>query len=502
MNKYLYILLLSMLAAEAEAQQVAQTKSLGNEHPRLVVNIIIDQLRSDYMEEFMPYYCESGLKKLLTKGLVYTNARYPFASTDRASAVASVNTGSYPYINGIPANEWLSQATLRPLKCYTDSKLTGANQQVAQPTPANLRVSTISDELKIATKGGAKIYSIAAECDAAVMSAGHNADGAFWIDKNGEWTTSSYYMPKPVKWLTSFNKLNSPSKSVKGEFPINYSKTADVNIDITNMALHCIASDGIGVDAVTDMLCLEYYAGPTNNTVGTNAASSTKSINDIRATYTKLDQAIGRLLSFIEKRFGLDKVLFTVTSTGYSVDEISDYSTYKVPSGTVYVNRSAKYLNMFLGATYGQGQYVEGYYDNNIYLNHKVLEQKRLDVSDVLKKSREMLLLSDGISEVYTRNSLLNASNDEERAVKNGYTIGVSGDIIIEQAPGWRLMNEDTQRYRPCQMVCPLFPVIIYGSGNKTEKVEKEVSTAQIAPTICKSIRIRAPNACKSAPLY
>lgn len=191
-NRYIYITLLSILGFNAEtyAQVVVQA-------PRLVVSITIDQLRTDYLETYAPLYSNDGLKRLLTDGKVFINGAYNFTPVDRASAIASLHTGTVPYYNGITAEEWLDKQTLRPQNCVRD-------QQIGY-SPQFLGTSTISDELKMATNGVAKVFSFAPTADAAILSAGHAADGAAWVS-NGKWATTTYYRPIN-QWLSGYTRL-------------------------------------------------------------------------------------------------------------------------------------------------------------------------------------------------------------------------------------------------------------------------------------------------------
>lgn len=531
MNRYLYIFLLSVLAvSEAEAQAMAAQQGASKEMsdpPRLVVNITIDQLRSDYLEAFMPLYGTTGFRKLLSSGLVFCNASYPFAPVDRASAIASVITGSVPCYNGIPSCEWLSRKTLRPVACTDDQKALLMPRGNA-PTPLNLIVSTVGDEMKITTQKTAKVYSVAKDCDAAVLSAGHSGDCALWIDaQTGQWTTSAFFNKMVPEWVSGYNKSASPAKksrqqtwkakndavqkfgyffTQKQQKPFSYSfsgttayadylTSAMVNVDITDMALQCVSAGQLGMDNVTDLLNVQYYAGTFRhkdiNEVGT----------ELQDTYARLDDAIGWLVTSIEQKVGKDKVLFVVTSTGYFDEEPIDYTLHGVPSGTVFINRTASLLNMYLSAFYGQAHYVEGYQGNQIYLNHKLIEQKKLKMLDVLDRSREMLLMSDGITAAYTRFNLTTASDPSVRLLRNGYNSSVCGDIIVDVAPGWQLLNEDTHSNSRWSAQGMTFPIIVYGQHVAHDVVTTPVTTDQIAPTLSKSIRIRAPNACKNTPL-
>ena len=177
LSTILFLTLLSGADMQAQTLQPA---------PRLVVNITVDQLRTDYIEHFAPLYGDGGFRKLLEHGRVYEAASYPFAPVDRASAIASIATGTTPHYNNIVATQWLDRNTLRQVFC-TDDKEFGTS-------PHNMATSTVADELKISTKGAAIVYSVAPVKDAAVLSAGHAADGAFWVnDKTGQWATSGYY---------------------------------------------------------------------------------------------------------------------------------------------------------------------------------------------------------------------------------------------------------------------------------------------------------------------
>ena len=159
--------------------------------PRLVVGITVDQLRSDYMNAFVPLYVEGGLKRLMAQGTSYTNVQYKSTNVDRASAIASIFTGTVPYDHGIVSSMWLDRESLRPVFCVSDSKVRGIGT-VEGLSPVNLVTTTIGDELKVATKGKAKVYAIAPYSEAAILAAGHSGDCAIWIDdNNGQWASST-----------------------------------------------------------------------------------------------------------------------------------------------------------------------------------------------------------------------------------------------------------------------------------------------------------------------
>ena len=385
-NKYLYVTLLSLLALSTQAQ--AQK---GNT-PRLVVNITIDQLRDEY-----PF--------LFDDGLIYEQGFYPYGQIDLSSAISSVVTGTSPFYHTITADKWLDRSTL----------------QTVASKPKDIAVSTIGDELKLATKGEGKICAIAAKKETAELIAGHNANRIIWNEN------------KKKKWDAT---------------------------NLTDNALQLITKEQLGADTIPDILFLAYDAQPLGN-------------------------AITKLVSEIERIVGKNNTLFVVTSTGYTVENTSEYAKYNIPTGVYYTNRTANLLNMYLGALWGQGKYVEGTYRNQIYLNHQQLESKRISLTDATLKAKEFLLQMSGVKSV--------ATHLYEQHI---------GDLVVEINPGWQMQNDDTHEEFKVNKQLAYFPIIFYGANIPAERVKTPVSIERIAPTIAKTIRIRAPNACMATPLF
>ena len=385
-NKYLYVTLLSLLALSTQAQ--AQK---GNT-PRLVVNITIDQLRDEY-----PF--------LFDDGLIYEQGFYPYGQIDLSSAISSVVTGTSPFYHTITADKWLDRSTL----------------QTVAAKPKDIAVSTIADELKLATKGEGKICAIAAKKETAELIAGHNANRIIWNEN------------KKKKWDAT---------------------------NLTDNALQLITKEQLGADTIPDILFLAYDAQPLGN-------------------------AITKLVSEIERIVGKNNTLFVVTSTGYTVENTSEYAKYNIPTGVYYTNRTANLLNMYLGALWGQGKYVEGTYRNQIYLNHQQLESKRISLTDATQKAKEFLLQMSGV----------------KRVDIHLYEQHI-GDLVVEINPGWQMQNDDTHEEFKVNKQLAYFPIIFYGANIPAERVKTPVSIERIAPTIAKTIRIRAPNACMATPLF
>ena len=522
MNRYLYILFISLLAAaEADAQNVSVQGTKHDAPSKLVVNIVVDQLRSDYLNHNMSRYGANGFRKLLTQGMVFENAGVPFLPVDIASATAAISTATTPRYNGIPSEEWMSRKTARKTSCTAD-QVSLLTPRANDPTPVNLLVSTLGDEMKIASQHGSKVFSVALTADAAVMLAGHCADGAFWIDpQSAQWTASNFYQKRLTDWPADFNRQQTaqrkkllsaqPAKTVSKKTSGQrndakkdssrqvkqtvYAKSPSVNKYITDFALKCVEAENLGGDNVPDLLNVMYYAGDCHASTFTNQAQTAE-------TYKEIDNAIASLVSGIEQRVGKSNVLFVVTSTGYYEEPVVDYSQYNIPSGTVYINRTANLLNMYLSAIYGQAHYVEAFKDNQIYLDHKLIERKRLHLKEVLERSKEMLVMSDGVSDAYTSFGLHSSPDAEMLKIKNGFNIDVCGDLVLSVSPGWNIYNEETHEQQKAKSYGFQFPIILYGADVKHAVVTSPVTVEQISPTVSKHLRIRAPNAARKQSLY
>ena len=467
MNRYLSAII---ILAALTGNNGLQAQSL-KPAPRLVVNIIIDQLRTDYIEHFSPLYTPDGFRKLLNQGCVYEAARYTFSPVDRASAIASINTGSTPQYNNIVGTQWLDRATLRPVYCTDDDKY--------GDSPQKLSTSTIGDELKVATRGTALVYSIALDKDAAILAGGHAADGAIWINgKNGRWTTSTYYSEASQNLIKAYNST------------IKYAADNDA---VADFSLSCVNDMAMGRDDITDMLSVVLSAK------GKDEANWQ---TEMEILYLKLDKIIATLVRKIEDSVGSDKVLFMLTGTGYTDNEPVDYQKYRIPTGTFYINRTANLLNMYFGALWGPSQYVEACFGTQIFLDHKQLEQKRVSFSEAAIRAKEFLAQISGVRNAYTSLQLLSSGDESINKIRNGFNRERCGDILIEVAPGWRMLNEETQENSLSRASFIQFPIIIYGAGTKAERLTEHVTIDRIAPTIAKAIRIRAPNACSSEPLF
>lgn len=495
--------------------------------PKLVVGLTIDQLRTDYLEAFSSLYSEKGFKRLWKEGRIYHNIQYTFSNIDRSSAIAAIYSGTTPSVNGIIGNQWMNISTLRPTNSTDDSAFMGYYTDYTG-SPSKLLTSTIADELKIATQGKAQVYAIAPFCDAAIFAAGHAGNGAFWLNPNtGKWCGSTYYGEFPW-WAGQYNDRQAIDFRIAGitwepvyprgmytflpdwrDVTFKYKFDDDrtnkfkkfitspfVNDEVNALAEELLNKGTIGMDDITDMLSLTYYAGNYAH------KSPQECAMELQDAYVRLDRSIAHLLELIEKKIGLHNVLFFITSTGYTDSESADSGIYKIPSGEFHLNRCAALLNMFLMATYGEGKYVETHYDQQIYLNHKLLENKQLSLTEVQEKAAEFLIQFSGVNEVYSAHRLLlGAWTPEIHKIRNGYHRKRSGDLIIDILPGWNVVNENGLENKVVRNAYIPTPLIFIGSSVKPAVIQTPVTIDHIAPTLANFMRIRAPNACSTPPI-
>jgi hypothetical protein len=503
-----------------QAQPVIET-------PRLVVSIVVDQLRGDYLQYFSSVYGEKGFKRLMNDGLNYHNVEFGFPNLNEASSIATVYTGTYPFSHGICASEKFDVEHNRAESIVADNNYLG-NYTSDNFSPLSLLSSTLGDELKIATGGNAAVFSVAPEAEEAILSAGRYANAAFWLDNyNGKWATTTYY--KDIPWyIERFNATEAvgnftektwsqayshyigfPYYSKTGSFftyrfgksekdrYIKIKQTPLINADVTALAGKFLEHGDFNNRNCPNLLMLTYYLG--NYKFGDNINEFGYELQD---AYYCLDKELEKLFDIIDKKVGMRNVLVMLTSTGY-YDYNTRFPNGYEPLGIFYPNRCTALLNMYLAATYGQGNWVEGYFNNQIYLNRKLIENKQLNQKDFISSAAEFVAQFSGIQDVTTLGQWLVDDAGRSAAFRRGMNKKYSGDLFIELQPGWITATDanskNGQKYeRSTAILCPLF---FLGEHIKKEHVYRKVKATEIAPTLSFILRIPPPNAAKDMPL-
>jgi len=499
--------------------------------PKLLVYITVDQLRGDYIEYFYHTFGDHGFKRLMNEGVVYHNLRFEFPDIGQANAFATLFTGANPCSHGITANYRYDFEHLKEVSVLFDPDFLG-NYTRDNYSPKKLLASTIGDELKIASKGRSEVYAIAPDAESSILSAGHAANGAFWIDNyNGKWATTTYY--RDVPWYVE--KYNNGSESlpsridammwqpslplekynalpyVQDNVTFNYvfkSKTVDCypkcktspfgNKEVNRLVAQFLEYGGLGTRPCPDMLAVTFYAG---NYFSNRAKEYSYEIQDM---YHQLDKDIEQLLNTVDKKVGLKNTLIVLTGSGYFNSEEEYPEKMPLTGGEFHPKRCIALLNMYLMAIYGQKNWIKGYYNNQIYLNRKVIEDEKLDLADFQRKAADFIAEFSGVERVVTDMALRSGGWNEAMAdIHRGtYDIG-RGDLIIRLEPGWAINNEmPNEKVKHIRNNAVQTPFILMGNGIPSQHIYREIKATEVAPTVTHIMRIRPPNACDRPPLY
>jgi predicted AlkP superfamily pyrophosphatase or phosphodiesterase len=495
----------------------------AGEVPKLVVGITIDQLRGDYLEMFRHTFGQKGFNRLLANGLVYSNVHYDFPNLDKASTITTIFTGANPSYHGITAEKKYIVAQNREEFSFFDDNYLG-NFTTDKRSPLPIKVSTLADELKIASGGQSDIYAFAPDASQALASGGHAASGAYWIeDVTGKWATTTFYKNKqPIvdQYNRSAQSLTNTIGSITwrpaidiaryNAFPYTknrynfqhyfgldkkdnirlFKQSPYVNREVAEMAIKVLESSSLGQRMNPDYLALTFYAGNYEKALDKNYSV------EIQDTYYCLDQELGKLLDAIEATVGIKNTLIFVVSTGYFNEQETLPEGMVTSGGDFHPDRSQALLNMYLMALYGREQWIKKYYNCQIFFDRKLLEDKKIDLVEFQQKAAEFLVQSAGVQDVITSHQMLHgAYNENVQYYRNGYYKGVSGDLFLELQPGWKVIepqSSDSYRVRYNAVVSP---VIFFGSNIKPQKVERTIEATEIAPSVAYRLRIRAPNA-------
>ncbi|ULB33851.1 MULTISPECIES: alkaline phosphatase family protein [Proteiniphilum] len=493
--------------------------------PKLVVGITIDQLRGDYLEIFKKTFGNKGFQRLLNNGLVYSNIYYDFPNLDKASAITTIYTGANPSNHGITGEKKYSTATNSEISSFFDNNYLG-NFTTDKMSPLPIKVSTIADELKIASGGQSDIFAFAPDASQAMASGGHAANGAYWIeDITGKWATSTFYNNRQPVVDQHNRSAQSLSNTIGGitwrpaidishynAFPYTKNRTnfqhyfgvdkkdnirlfkqsPYVNREVNDMAIKVIESGSLGKRMNPDFLAVTFYAGNYENSLDKNYSI------ELQDTYHRLDQELERLLEAIDSSVGLKNTLVFVVSTGYFNEQEIIPEGVVTSGGDFYPDRSVALLNMYLMALYGREQWIKKYYNRELFFDRKLIEDKKIDLREFQQKAAEFLVQSAGVQDVITSYQMLHgAYNQNVQYHRNGYYNGISGDLFIELQSGWRVIEPQKPIKERVRNNAVISPVIFFGSDIKPQRINRTIEATEIAPSVAYRLRIRAPNAAK-----
>ena len=498
-----------------------------NDIPKLVVGITIDQLRGDYLEHFKKNFGEKGFKRLLKEGVVYNQMVYNFPTPDKASAIATIYSGTVPFYHGIVNDKKIAGDDFSEVSSFEDSKFMG-NYTSEKLSPLPLKVSTITDELKIASDGKSDVFAFSPDASAALASGGHAASGAFWIENfSGHWATTTFYTTHH-SFVDQYNRsnesLNTKINSLvwKPKLPIesydafpytqnvynfqhNFTankvnnfrllkQTPFINEEVKTMGLKAIESANMGKRNYPDFLALNFYAGNFDNALDKNYSI------EIQDTYQRLDQNIAEVIDAVDKAVGLENAFIFVVSTGYFNEQEVYPKAARFPGGDFKPDRCEALLNMYLMAIYGRENWIKKYYNEQIYFDRKLIEEKKIDYREFQERAADFLIQFSGVQDVVTSYQMLHgAYNEAIQIYKNGFHRGITGDLFIELQPGWRIVtNKNPTNHERVRGNGMSAPAIFFGNNLKPQKVNRVIDATEIAPSVTHRLRIRAPNASNS----
>lgn len=494
--------------------------------PKLVVGIMIEGLNADYLSLLNDYFSPGGFKRLMRDGATITDVDYG-TPLDAAAATAMVFTGATPPVNGVPSARIYNPDTKRTSTTLLDPSKIG-NFTDETYSPAQLLVSTISDEVRLDAAGTGWVYSIAPDPTVAIIMAGHAGNSAFWIDdKNERWATTTYYKDVPST-ITSRNyrtplatsldtmswaPLLQPSlypdiPEYKAQYPYRYTfsrrdvdrmkrfkASPKVNTEVTSLAKDYLTSMQFGARGPVDMLNIAYTVAPY--TYGHDADNRL----EIQDAYIRLDRELASLFDAIDRKAGAGNSLVFLIGHPAASTSRRDDEKWGVPSGVFSTRKAISLLNTYLMALHGAGEWVSGYYDRNFYLNSRTIKDNKLDAATVRAEAAEFLARMSGVSRVFTIDDIIaSRAGDKAAALKRNTSVRHSGDIIVSITPGWEIEDdfnlkgpETTSKvYRDNFVASPAF---LMGTGVPAIKIDTPVDARTIAPTVSRLLRIRSPNA-------
>lgn len=519
-----------------------QASAIGVQRPKLVVGIVIDQMRWDYLYRYQKRYTDGGFKRLLNEGFSCENTVIPYVPSVTAIGHTCIYTGSVPSIHGIAGNNFVKNG--EKVYCTDDDtvKPVGSNSEAGLMSPRNLWVTTIGDEMKIASNGRAKVVGVALKDRASILPAGHNPDGAFWFDdKSGNFITSTYYMNQLPKWVEAFNSKKLPEhylsekwntfypkdtytestsdeneyengikKGVKATLPLNlpvlYKKygyniirnTPFGNSLTFDMAKAAIDGEQLGADDETDLLAVSCsstdYIG---HQVGTHAVET-------EDTYLRLDKEIADFLSYLDAKVGKGNYLVFLSADHGAMNNVRFLQDRRIPAGNWDDGVAAKKLNEVIAKEFpNTGDLVKTVMNYQVFFNREVIKNQHLDFAKIKQTVVDFLKEDSCVLYACDMEKTMTESIPEEvkYRIVNGYNRERSGDVQIVLKPNFYTHGMKGTDHGAWNLYDTHIPLVFMGWGIKHGATTKRTFMTDIAPTIGALIHVQAPNGCVGQPI-
>ncbi|MEY4930869.1 MAG: hypothetical protein RI909_1593 [Bacteroidota bacterium] len=522
---------------------------MAQNRPKLVVGIVVDQMRQEYLYRYEGKFGQHGFKRLMNEGFMLKNAHYNYVPTETGPGHASIFTGTTPSIHGIVANEWYDRSLKNEVNCVNDPNQKPVGTDVGGTvSPWRMLSTTITDEVKLSSQQRAKVIGVSIKDRGAVLPAGHMPDGAYWYDtKTGNMITSTYYKDALPKWVQDFNERKLADKYLNQEwntllpinqytevgpddspyegrwkgkdkptFPYNLAElrkqmgvfslltmTPWGNNIVGDFATSALMAEGLGKDEITDFLTVSFSSTDIiGHAMGPNAV-------ELEDTYLRLDKTIEELLATLDKEVGKDAYTVFLTAD-HAVAEVPQYMIDKrVPAGyfrPAYVEAN---LVEHLQKYFPGKKIIEKMSTEQVYINQEAFgadpRSSGIDLMIASELITNFLLKTEGVAQVFSSSVLRQASYGEEGMrgkVVRGFNAKRCGDIAFVLEPGWLAWSGVTgSTHGSAYSYDTHVPILFFGAGIKKGSSSQFHNITDIAPTLSVLLRIKFPSGNTGQPI-
>ena len=472
--------------------------------PKLVLAIVIDQFRYDYLTKFRSEYT-AGFVRFLTHGAVFTNARYEHFPTVTAIGHSTFLSGATPSLSGIIGNDWYDRGEGKTVTSVGDSGTTllGGNAASGGSSPRRMLVDTVGDELKMSNGSQSKVIGISLKDRAAILPAGHMANGAYWFDsRSGHFVSSTYYFADLPQWAKDFNATN-PADQYRGATFLTKTMPASGaalysaidaspygNDIIERFAEAALKSEQLGQRGVTDILAVSFSA---NDYVGHANGPDSPEVHEISL---QTDRLLEKLFQAVDGSVGMDNVLVVLTGDHGVAPTPEANAARKMPGGRLQAGIVSKTVQAALVKKFGDGNWIVSNAEHSLYFNLDLIAQKNLSRADVDNVAAEAAWSIPHVFRVYTREQLTTGGAMEDlvaRRVMNGFYARRSADVEILLEPYW-IFTQTGATHGTTFSYDAHVPVLFMGSGIKPGRYDNAIMVNDIAPTLATILDVETPS--------
>jgi hypothetical protein len=477
--------------------------------PKLVLAIVVDQFRYDYLTRYRSEF-KSGFARLLQHGAVFTNARYIHFPTITAVGHSTFLTGATPSVSGIVGNEWWDYETGKRVSSVSDPATTvlGAGPGIAGASPRRLLVSTVGDELKMATGRKSRVIGISLKDRAAILPAGHMADAAYWFDPpSGNFVSSTFYLSSLPPWVVDFNRAR-PGDRFRGVkwldhiLPVDLAKlygtassspleSSPFGNDLVEMlAERALTAEQLGRRDTSDLLAVSFSS---NDKVGHDFGTFSP---EEREVTLHTDRLLGQLFTLIDKLVGMANTLVVLTGDHGVAPSAAESAANRLPGGQMKADTIQKAVEAALDRRYGSADWVLASVDLLVFLNRPLIASRGLDPAEVRRTAAAAALAVPHIFRVYTRDQLLVGAvpgDEVSKRVMAGFHVQRGADLMFLPDPFWTVSDNVATHGTPFGYDAHV-PVIFLGPGIRPGTYHGAVEVNDIAPTLAAILEIENPS--------